>query len=257
MAHDIFSLSGRSALVTGGSRGLGEAIARAFVQYGADVVIASRQEESLKSTASRLQTEGTGRVAFVPADLTRREDVARLAHLAREAFGKIDILVNNAGSHHAQAVTDIVQRDWDELLELNLTSCMMLTRALAGEMKERGWGRIINVSSVLGLASRRKCAAYSVSKAALIGFTRASAIDLGPFGITVNCLAPGPFNVRAPDATPTDRQRENFTRWTALGRWGRPDELAGPALLLASDAGSYTTGTVIAVDGGALASTLA
>ena len=134
---------------------------------------------------------------------------------------------------------------------------MTFTNKAAGEMKERGWGRIINVSSVLGLASRRKCAAYSVSKAALIGFTRASAIDLGPFGITVNCLAPGPFNVRAPDATPTDRQRENFTRWTALGRWGRPDELAGPALLLASDAGSYTTGTVIAVDGGALASTLA
>lgn len=257
MKQSIFSLSGRSALITGGSRGLGNAVARAFAKAGADVVIAGRSADALRSAATLLQSESANKTICIPADLTRRQDVKRLAASATDALGKIDILVNNAGRHHAQSIENVDEDNWDELLELNLTSCMLLTRSLAAGMKDRGWGRIINISSILGLASRMECAAYSTSKAALIGLTRATAVDLGAFGITANCIVPGPFNVTSPDAVPTDRQRERFARWTALGRWGHPDELAGPALLLASDAGSYITGAVIAVDGGALGRTLA
>ena len=123
-------------------------------------------------------------------------------------------------------------------------------------MRSRKWGRIINISSILGLASRARSSAYSASKAAIVGLTKASALDLGRHGITVNCLAPGAFNATNPEMHPTPRQVSNFERSTALGRWGKPRELVGPVILLASEAGSYITGTVLAVDGGALARTL-
>lgn len=254
--QELFDLRGRTALITGGSRGLGKAIATAFTSAGANVLISARQEDQLRATAAELGAKTKNKVHWLAADLSRRNATVRLAKRATDVLGKVDILVNNAGAYHSEAITEIQQRSWDGLLALNLTSCMLLMRELAPGMKRRGWGRIINISSILGMASRQGAGAYSATKAALVGLTRASAIELGPFGVTVNCLAPGPFNVSTPDATPTNRQKANFARRTALGRWGRPEELAGPALLLASDAGSYITGTTIAVDGGALARTL-
>jgi len=256
MPTNLFDLSGRVALVTGGSKGLGKAMARAFAEAGADVVISSRHEDELKAASAEV-VEGTGvRVAHVVADMTRRDDVSRLADAAVAAMGKVDILVNNAGSNLPQPIDQVRDEDWDKLIQLNLTSCMALCRALAPGMKERRWGRIIHISSVLGLTGKAGRSIYSATKSGLIGLTHASALDLGPYGVTVNCIAPGPFLTDLPLGILSDEEKAKFASRTALGRWGEPRELAGPALLLASDAGSYITGTTLLVDGGTLANGL-
>ncbi len=252
MSRRLFDLTGKVALVTGGSKGLGKAMARGFAEAGADVVISSRHEDELRVAAGEIR-EGTGvRVAHVVADMTLRDDVRRLADEALATMGRVDILVNNAGSNTPQPIDAILDEDWDRLVELNLSSCMALTRALVGPMKERKWGRIIHISSIMGLTSAAGRNAYSATKSALIGLARASANDLGGHGITVNCLAPGPFLTDLPVSLLSSEQQSDFARKTALGRWGQPEELVGPALLLASDAGSYITGTTLVVDGGAL-----
>ena len=252
MSHHLFDLTGRVALVTGGSKGLGKAMARGFAQAGADVVISSRHEEELVAAAVEIRAGTSVRVTHVVADMTHREHVRRLADAALAAMGRVDILVNNAGSNKPQPTEQIVDEDWDGLVELNLSSCMALTRALVGPMKERRWGRIINVSSILGLTSAAGRSAYSATKSGLIGLTRAGANDLGSFGITVNCLAPGPFLTDLPASLLTDEQQAVFAQRTILGRWAKPEELIGPALLLASEAGSYITGATLVVDGGVL-----
>ncbi len=252
MSRRLFDLTGKVALVTGGSKGLGKAMARGFAEAGADVVISSRHEDELRVAADEIR-EGTGvRVAYVVADMTLRDDVRRLADKALATMGRVDILVNNAGSNTPQPIDAITDEDWDRLVELNLSSCMALTRALVGPMKERKWGRIIHISSIMGLTSAAGRNAYSATKSALIGLARASANDLGGDGITVNCLAPGPFLTDLPISLLSEEQQSDFARKTALGRWGQPEELVGPALLLASEAGSYITGTTLVVDGGAL-----
>ncbi len=252
MSLRLFDLTGKVALVTGGSKGLGKAMARGFAEAGADVVISSRHEDELSAAADEIR-EGTGvRVAHIVADMTRRDDVRRLADEALASMGRVDILVNNAGSNTPQPIDGILDEDWDRLVELNLSSCMALTRSLLGPMKGRKWGRIIHISSILGLTSAAGRSAYSATKSALIGLTRAGANDLGGDGITVNCLAPGPFLTDLPASLLTAEQQSAFARGTALGRWGRPEELVGPALLLASEAGSYITGATLVVDGGAM-----
>jgi NAD(P)-dependent dehydrogenase (short-subunit alcohol dehydrogenase family) len=253
MSRQRFDLKGRVALVTGGSKGLGEAMALGFAEAGADIIISSRHENELQAAAARIQASTGVKVVHFVADMTRRADVQRLADESIRALGKVDILVNNAGSNNPQAIDQLKDEDWDNLIELNLTSCMALSRALVPPMKERRWGRIIHISSILGLASAGGRNAYSATKSGLIGLARASALDLGPFGITVNCIAPGPFLTDLPRGILNEAQQAEFAKRTALGRWGDPEELIGPALLLASDAGSYITGTTIVVDGGTLA----
>jgi NAD(P)-dependent dehydrogenase (short-subunit alcohol dehydrogenase family) len=252
MNRQLFDLTGRVALVTGGSKGLGKAMARGFAEAGADVVISSRHEDELIAAEAEIRA-GTGvRVAHFVGDMTHRDHARQLAENALAAMGRVDILVNNAGSNKPQPTEEIVDDDWDALVELNLSSCMALTRALVGPMKERRWGRIINVSSILGLTSAAGRSVYSATKSGLIGLTRAGANDLGAFGITVNCLAPGPFLTDLPASLLTQEQQAVFAQKTILGRWARPEELIGPALLLASDAGSYITGATLVVDGGCL-----
>ena len=252
MNSTLFSLTGRSALVTGGSRGLGRAMASAFASAGADVAISSRHEDELRATADALRREHQVRVEPIVADLTLRGEPERLAEAAVHRLGKIDILVNNAGSNVPQPIDQVRDEDWDRIVQLNLTSCMALCRALVPGMKQRRWGRIIHISSVMGIGSKEARNSYSATKAALIGMAKASALELGPLGITVNCLAPGPFATELPMSILSKEEQEGFARRTALGRWGQPDELAGPALLLASNAGSYITGSVLVVDGGIL-----
>jgi NAD(P)-dependent dehydrogenase (short-subunit alcohol dehydrogenase family) len=245
-----FDLTGRAALVTGGSKGLGKAMARGLAEAGADIVISSRHEDELKPALADILA-GTGRRGrYVVTDMTDRAQVKRLADEATGAFGKVDILVNNAGSNAPQAIDAITDEAWDNLLELNLTSVMALTRALVPGMKERRWGRIVHISSMFGIISKEKRNAYSATKAALLGLTRASALDLGEFGITVNCIAPGPFLTDLPKSLLSQAERDVWSTVTAVGRWGDPKELVGPVLLLASDAGSYITGQALVVDGG-------
>jgi len=253
MKDTIFDLTGRVALVTGGSKGIGRAIAGGLARAGAHLFLCARKEEPLKAAAEEIRRESGVQVEWIAADMAVRDDVRRLAHTALERFGKVDILVNNAGWNIPQAIDQIRDEDWDYLVELNLNSVMALTRAIVPGMKERGWGRVIHISSIMGLASTPQRNAYSATKAALIGMAQASALDLGPFGITVNCIAPGPIATEMPMSILSKPQQDALAARTAMNRWARPDELVGPALLLASEAGSYITGTVLVVDGGALA----
>jgi gluconate 5-dehydrogenase len=253
--HPLFDLSGRVALVTGGSKGLGKAMARVFAEAGANVVISSRHADELERAKSEIQQGTKTEVAWFVADMTNREDVKKLAADATAVWGKVDILVNNAGSNVPQPIDEITDASWDQIVELNLTSCMAMTRALVPAMKQRRWGRVIHISSIMGLASKDARNAYSATKSALLGLARASALDLGAYNITVNCIAPGPFLTDLPGSILSDAQKKALADRTALGRWGDPRELAGPALLLASEAGSYITGEVLVVDGGSLVKT--
>jgi NAD(P)-dependent dehydrogenase (short-subunit alcohol dehydrogenase family) len=253
MSLDIFKVTGKVALVTGGSKGLGKAMARGLAAAGADVVISSRHEEELRPALEEI-LQGTGRRGrYLVADLSRRGEAERLARAALDQMGRIDILVNNAGTNIPQPIDSIKDADWDKVLELNLSSVMALTRALVPQMKERRWGRVIHISSVMGFVSKAGRNVYSATKAALLGLARASALDLGPFGITVNCIAPGPFLTDLPKGLLSEEEKLEFARWTAVGRWANPEELVGATLLLASDAGSFITGTTLVVDGGVLA----
>jgi len=253
MGLDTFKVTGKVALVTGGSKGLGKAMARGLAEAGADIFISSRHEDELKSALKEI-LEGTGRKGgYAVADMSKRADVERLAKTALEQMGRVDILINNAGTNVPQAIDQITDADWDRVMEINLHSIMVLTRALVPQMKARRWGRIIHISSIMGLVSNNGRNAYSATKAALIGMARASALDLGAHGITVNTIAPGPFLTDLPGRLLSAEEKERFAKMTALGRWGDPKELVGPMLLLASDAGSYITGETIVIDGGYVA----
>ncbi len=258
MKRGIFDLTGRCALVTGGSKGLGKAMARGLAEQGAAVMVTSRNGDELAAAASEIRdAAGAGaKVTARVADMMDRRAVDALAAAAVQELGRVDILINNAGGNTPEAIDAVTDEAWDRTVELNLSSVMRLTRALVAGMKERGWGRVIHISSVLGLGSKPKRNAYSATKAGLIGLAKASALDLGPYGITVNCICPGPFMTDLPMSLLSEEEKSEFSRRTALGRWGEPDEMVGPALLLASDAGSYITGTALLVDGGAFARAL-
>ena len=252
MKETAFDLTGRAALITGGSKGIGRAIAQGFAAAGADLFLCSRDEGPLQTAAEAIRAASGVRVEYAVADMAMAEDVQRIADRAADRLGKVDILVNNAGWNIPQAIDEIRDEDWKYLIDLNLTNVMALTRAVVPGMKQRRWGRVIHISSIMALGSTPKRNAYSATKAALIGMANASALDLGPYGITVNCIAPGPIATDMPMSILSKDQQDALAARTALGRWGRPDELAGPALLLASNAGSYITGTCLVVDGGAM-----
>jgi NAD(P)-dependent dehydrogenase (short-subunit alcohol dehydrogenase family) len=252
----LFDLTGRVALVTGGSKGLGKAMARGYAECGANIMISSRHEDELREAAREIGDGLSARVEWMVADMTDRAASDALAAETLSRLGRVDVLVNNAGHNVPQPIDEITDEAWDRIVELNLSSCVRLTRALVPQMKERRWGRVIHISSVLGLGGKAGRNVYCATKSALIGLARASAIDLGPFNITVNCISPGPFLTDLPGKVLTAEQKLYFTQRTVLGRWGQPEELVGTALLLGTDAGSYITGTVILVDGGVLANTL-
>jgi NAD(P)-dependent dehydrogenase (short-subunit alcohol dehydrogenase family) len=230
-------------------------MARGFAEAGANVFICSRHEAELQAAAREIAEGTKAKVATRVVDMTDRDQVRSLAESAVKEMGRVDILVNNAGSNVPQPIDGITDEAWDYIVELNLTSCMALSRALVPQMKERRWGRIIHISSIMGLASKDQRNVYSATKSALLGLARASALDVGEFNITVNCIAPGPFLTDLPGTLLSPEQKQALADRTALARWGEPREIAGPALLLASDAGSYITGEVLVVDGGLLAKT--
>lgn len=250
MFERLFDLTGRVALVTGGSKGIGKAVARAYAEAGADVMIAARHEDELHAAVDEIRRGLDVRVECFVGDMLRRENVKQLAASTIESLGRVDILFNNAGSNEPQSLLDVSEESWDRILELNLTSCMLLAKEVSRGMIERGWGRIVHASSVMALASNPGRGCYSATKAALIGMTRAHALELGPHGITVNCLAPGPILTDLPMSLLNDEQKQRFAERTAVKRWGQVEDMVGPVLLLSTDAGAYITGTVILADGG-------
>ena len=256
MNCDLFDLGGKVALVTGGSRGLGLAMARGFAECGADIMICSRKEEELKTAAVEIGKDLDVKVEFRVCDMANRDAVDAFANETVKTMGKVDILVNNAGLNTPQPIDEIEDEVWDLIVEVNLSGIMRLTRALVPQMKERKWGRVIHISSVLGVGSKPARNVYSATKSALIGLAKASALDLGPFGITVNCICPGPFLTDMPLNLLNEAEQQEFSDITALKRWGQTREIAGPAIFLASEAGSYVTGEAMLVDGGAFARAL-
>jgi len=253
MAHPIFNLTGKTALVTGGSKGLGKAMARGLAEAGADIVISSRHEEELKPALEEILKDTGRKGCYFVADMSKRAEVKKLAERTLERMGRVDILINNAGTNEPQAIDEITDESWDRVLEINLSSIMALTRALVPQMKTRKWGRIVHISSIMGLVSKEGRNVYSATKSALLGLCRASALDLGKSGITVNCICPGLFLTDLPMRLLSDAEKRQFAQMTALDRTGEPKELVGPILMLTSDAGSYVTGQAIVVDGGLLA----
>ena len=241
----MFSLTGRVALVTGASRGLGFAMAKALKDNGASVVVNARNAKELDEAAAKIGAEA---MAFDVTDSkvarTALEDIAK-------RHGKLDILVNNAGIQHRRPITEWEDEDFDRVIAVNLSSCFKLSRDAVRLMLPNRFGRIINTGSVAAILGRPTIHAYVAAKAGLHGLTRSMAAELGRHGITVNALAPGYFATELNTALLEDKA---FTAWvearTPAGRWAKPQELGGAAVFLASDAAAYVNGHVLAVDGG-------
>ena len=250
MYEKLFDLTGRTALVTGGSKGIGWGVARGYAEAGADVMIVARHADELASAAERLREGTRARIETFVADLGDRGQVDATVAAAQERFGKVDILFANAGTNRPQPLLETTDEVWDSVLELNFTSCARLAKGVAAGMKERGWGRIVYTSSVLAFASNPGRGLYSATKGALVAMTRAHALELGPFGVTVNCLAPGPILTDLTRNLLSSEQKKRFADRTALLRWGEVHEMVGPVMLLSSDAGAFITGTHILADGG-------
>ena len=245
----LFDLSGRVALVTGGSRGIGKALARGLALAGADVAIAARTEPELAAALAEI-LDGTGRRGtYVSADLSDRTEAARVAQHALSELGRVDILVSNAGASIPERVDEINDESWDAVLGAHVGGAMALMRALVPGMKERRWGRIVCTSSILGFQGRERRLAYSAAKGALISMVRSAAVELGPYGITVNTIAPGPVETDARRWLSPAEVRAAGER-TALERWAQPEEMLAPVLMLAGEGGAYVTGTTVVVDGG-------
>ena len=254
-----FSLEGRVAIVTGGGRGIGKAIAQGFAKAGAKVAITSRKINDLEATAAEI--EAFGGVAFpVQSHLGKMEEIGRMVNTVAAKFGRIDILVNNAGASPAMgSVLDSDERLWETIMNLNLKGLYFTSQAVARIMKEQGKGKIINIASVDGFKPEPGVSVYSVSKAGVRMITKAFAMELAPFNIQVNTIAPGAITTKMLDShwfhLPPEEAKERkaaMAKMTPMGRVGDPDEIAGAAVYLASDASSYTTGAEIVVDGGAL-----
>jgi gluconate 5-dehydrogenase len=246
----LFSLAGRRALVTGGNSGLGEAVARALGRAGAGVWLVARRQRELDAAVASFRGEGIVADA-VAADLTDRAALRAAAQRIEDASGGIDILVNAAGVNLRQPFMEVRDEDWDLTLDINLTAPFLLTQQLAPGMRERGHGRIINVTSLQAARAFPNSAPYGATKSGLAQLTRAIAEAWSPFGITCNAIAPGFFRTALTEPVFADPARAAaLVGQTMVGRSGVPDDLAGTAVFLASAASAYVTGQMLFVDGG-------
>jgi NAD(P)-dependent dehydrogenase (short-subunit alcohol dehydrogenase family) len=254
MIEKLCSLKGKVALVTGGSRGIGRAIALTFAEAGADLVVSSRNRKppELEDVAARARSLGS-RASAVPAHVGKKEEVERLVGKTLEEMGRIDILVNNAGVNPVLSpMAELGEEAFDKVLEVNLKGAFLMSKAAVPAMIRQGGGRIINISSISGLRARADgTGAYCVSKAAMNMMSQVMARELAPHNILVNAIAPGSIRTDFSRVNWTDPARKaNRLREIELKRFGEPEEVAGLALLLASGAGSFITGEIIRVDGG-------
>jgi NAD(P)-dependent dehydrogenase (short-subunit alcohol dehydrogenase family) len=255
-----FSLKGKTAIVTGGGRGIGQAIAIGLAKAGAKVVVTSRKIADLEATAEQIKSFG-GEAFPVQAHLGKLDEIRKMVDTAMDKLGgKINILVNNAGASPSMvSVLDTEERLWDTIMNLNLKGLYFTSQVVANIMKKQGGGKIINVASIDGFKPEQGVSVYSISKTGVRGVTWAFASELAPFNIQVNTIAPGPIDTQMMRShwfhlTPeeAERQRHDLEKTLPMGRLGDPDEIAGAAVYFASDASNYTTGTEIVIDGSLL-----
>ncbi|PYS23173.1 MAG: 2-deoxy-D-gluconate 3-dehydrogenase [Acidobacteria bacterium] len=254
MSYKSLELTGKTAVVIGGTSGIGRAIAHGLAEAGADVVPTSRRADQVEAAAKEIEERGR-RTLLVTSDVGDRESLERLRNKSIEVFGKVDILVNCAGRTKRAPTIDFAETDWNDIFDTNLTGTLRACQIFGEHMLERAYGRIINIASLSTFVALFEVAAYSASKAAVASLTKSLAIEWAPRGVNVNAIAPGVFrtalNQKLLDET--DRGREFLMR-TPMKRFGNVEELAGAAVFLASDAASFVTGEILVVDGGFFAS---
>lgn len=254
MSHPLFDISGRTALVTGSSRGIGRALATGLLEAGCTVVLNGRDEELLEAARSELAAATGGTVHAVAFDVTDPASVVRGVAAVEEAVGGLDILVNNTGAQHRATFLEFPDEDWYRLLDTNLSSAFLVGREVARRMVPRGSGKIVNVTSLQSEVARPGIAPYAATKGALTMLTKGMCADLAPAGIQVNALGPGYVETELTAALVAD---PDFTAWvvgrTPAGRWGTVEDLVGALLFLCSPASDFVNGQTVYVDGGMLA----
>jgi NAD(P)-dependent dehydrogenase (short-subunit alcohol dehydrogenase family) len=253
MKHPL-SLEGKTAVVVGGTSGIGRALSLGLAEAGADVIATARRREQIEETAAEIEVRGK-RTLRVTSDVSDRTSLEILLAETLKAFGKADILINCAGKIRRAPTLDFPEDEWQSIIDTNLTGTLRACQVFGRHMLERGYGRIINIASLNTFVALNEVAAYAASKAAVASLTRSLAVEWSKHGVVVNAIAPGVFrtalNAQLLDSTP--RGKELLMR-TPMGRFGKTEELVGAAVYLASDAASYVTGQVLVVDGGFLAS---
>jgi NAD(P)-dependent dehydrogenase (short-subunit alcohol dehydrogenase family) len=251
---DRFRLDGKVALVTGGARGLGKTMATALAQAGADVALSGRSEDACRRAGDEIAASTGRKVRAFTADVTRLEDVERLVTAVERELERVDILVNNAGINIRGPIQQLTEADWDAVIDTNLKGPFLCARAFGPRMVDRGWGRVINMGSVLGVIALPGRAPYASSKAGIINLTRVLALEWAGTGVTANALCPGAFGTEMNRSLLEDPVKyKEFVAQIPMGRWGEVEELTGAVVFLASDASSYVTGTSVFVDGGWIA----